>query len=143
MRHANRGAGKHESQNRTVKHATGIMDWDTRRFRRDKNWKLYRKTQYKENKKKPPREPKNGEHWRYSTYVPVLPRPRLPFSEQMYHWFRGLQREGKFIGLQLVRRRDYHTVYVSNYFGNWVSFTHEPKRYFYITDVCRDYDPDY
>jgi len=47
-RFISRSAGLGESQNRTVKHATGKMEYDTRKFRRDKSWKLYRGKQTKE-----------------------------------------------------------------------------------------------
>jgi len=42
-----RAAGVDETQNRTVKHATGKMVYDTKRFRRDKSWKIYRDCQYR------------------------------------------------------------------------------------------------
>jgi hypothetical protein len=50
LRYITRSAGKNiidTNDRRTIVHATGRMEWDTQIWKRDKNWKLFRKTQYK------------------------------------------------------------------------------------------------
>ena len=65
-----RQKGLEFSDNRSVKIASGVKDYWTRRFQRDKSWKLYRKKQYKKViKVSKNRIPKNGEHWRYKRNV--------------------------------------------------------------------------
>jgi len=46
-RHCTRAKGKDLTVSRAVKIATGLKEYNTQPLRRHKNWKLYRKNQYK------------------------------------------------------------------------------------------------
>ena len=53
MRDVSRSSSKDiidTNDRRTIDHAEGKMEWDTKKFRRDKSWKIYRNTQYKPQK---------------------------------------------------------------------------------------------
>ena len=71
MQDGNKKLRKTTTNSREYNIASGKESWewtgwiDRKPYR---NWKLYRKTQYKENKAHCNRTVKNGEHWRYKLH---------------------------------------------------------------------------
>ena len=113
------------------------MEWDTRRWRRDKSWKLYRKTQYREKVVKKQREPKNGEHWRYSPFRPVLRAKPLPYTERLFRWMQYLSTNERSIGKHLYKGDEIYKVLAIC--EGWLKLDQGKGVWFHVRILAKDY----